>query len=303
MNVQSINATNTVYYGVGKEENASAPESTEKAIWGAIGGVIYEGSNLEENLVSGVVGIAASTSSNQQLQSHLSSLGFYSGPINGDFTTDLSKKAVTNFQKVYGLTANGVMNNTTISKLNEVNTMYSRISSSSALTGLASSSKLNLDSIEKKNLAKIWTFLRVGMGLTTNQTAGVCGNLYAESRFASDNAQNSSYPGDHNTNYKFSVSDSIGYGIEQWTVSEVKTTLKNTANDMGLQVSDLNAQLATIRKEIVSTRTSDWKKVLANSSYNAVSDSFLDNIERPSTKNYSERRNYSKQIYNALKTF
>ena len=67
--------------------------------------------------------------------------------------------------------------------------MYSRVSTGKELTALASNSNLGLDYIEKQNLAKIWTFLRVGMGFTKNQAAGICGNFYNESKFSSDNAQ------------------------------------------------------------------------------------------------------------------
>lgn len=304
MKVQTIDVTGFKYYGISKEEAAVKTEVEQKIQEEENGGVVYERDNTRENLVAGVMVTPASTlASDQQLQSQLVALGFYNGPINGDFSTELSKKAVTNFQKVYGLTANGTLNNTTRNKLSEVNTMYSKIMNSTDLTNLVSSAKLNLDSIEKRNLARTWTFLRVGMGFTTNQTAGICGNLYAESRFASDNAQDSSYPGDHNSNYTFSTGDGIGYGLEQWTEKSVKTTLKSVVNDMGLSVSDLNAQLGTIRKEVVSTRVSDWKKVLAKSSYSDVSDVFLDNIERPEKKNYTARRNYSKQIYDALKKY
>lgn len=306
MNVQSIKETTIPYYGVSKEERRekTSVAINEKDVMKADGGVVYESSRFDGGLIVSVEGASVrSTTSNQQLQSRLSSLGFYNGPINGDLSTDLSKKAITNFQKVYGLTANGVVDNTMTNKLNEVNTMYSKLSTSTALTNLASSSKLNLDSTEKQNLAKIWTFFRLGMGLTKNQAAGVCGNLYAESKFSPNNAQDSSYPGDHNSNYQFSVSDSVGYGLEQWTEESVKTTLKNTASGMGLQVSDLNAQLATFRKEIESTRTPEWKKVLANSSYSEVSDTFLEQIEKPTYYNYAERRAYSKEIYSALSAF
>ena len=90
----------------------------------------------------------------------------------------------------------------------------------------------------------------------------------------------------------------IGHGQVPTIMPEAS---KKTADEMGLSVSDLNAQLATIRKEVESTRVSDWKKVLAKSSYNDVTDAFLDNIEVAGVKHRAERKGYSKQIYDALK--
>lgn len=67
---------------------------------------------------------------------------------------------------MYGLNVDGKMTDKTRKKLQEVHNMYSRVSTGKELTALASNSNLGLDYIEKQNLAKIWTFLRVGMGFT-----------------------------------------------------------------------------------------------------------------------------------------
>jgi hypothetical protein len=53
---------------------------------------------------------------------------------------------------------------------------------------------------------------------------------------------------------------------------------------MGVNVSDINAQLATVRKEIEKTRINDWKAVISKTTYNEVSDAFLDNVEKPKQK-------------------
>lgn len=314
MNVQSVSITNTPYYGGRKEELANASLELEvkpRVAEEENGGVVFERSSTENVLASTAVKAAATpTTDKRKLQSYLSALGFYKGPIDGNFSSDLSKKAVKNFQTVYGIKADGNLNKKTMDKLNEVNTMYSKVLNSSELSKLASSS-LWLDRVEKDNLAKVWTFFRVGMGLTTNQTAGICGNLHGESRFSTDNAQKitdkdtgkKKYQSDHDSDYKFDAEDEIGYGLEQWTDESVKKVLQKTAKDMGLSVSDLNAQLATFRKEITSTRKDYWSKALAKSSYRDVSDKFLENVENPKIKNYAERREYSKKIYDALKSF
>lgn len=308
LKVQLTSIMNVPYQNLKGGETVTAPNLEEETVERDQTAVIYEKNSTVENAVYGTAGASARTSLyDQRLQADLASLGFYNGPINGDFSSALSKKAVTNFQKVYGISVNGKMNTSTLNKLKEVNEMYRKVAQSIELTELVSKYELNLDSVEKQNLAKIWTFFRVGMGFTTEQAAGICGNLYAESKFSTDNAQGNKNTGkylkDHDSDYSFSVSDNIGYGLEQWTVESVKTTLKKTANKMGLSVSDLNAQLATIREEIESTRVKDWKTVLANSTISKVSDAFLDEIERPEIKEYTKRRNYSKEIYAFLKRY
>lgn len=308
LKVQLTSIMNVPYQNLKGGETVTAPNLEEETVERDQTAVIYEKNSTVENSVYGTAGASARTSLyDQRLQADLASLGFYNGPINGDFSSALSKKAVTNFQKVYGISVNGKMNTSTLNKLKEVNEMYRKVAQSIELTELVSKYELNLDSVEKQNLAKIWTFFRVGMGFTTEKAAGICGNLYAESKFSTDNAQGNKNTGkylkDHDSDYSFSVSDNIGYGLEQWTVESVKTTLKKTANKMGLSVSDLNAQLATIREEIESTRVKDWKTVLANSTISKVSDAFLDEIERPEIKEYTKRRNYSKEIYAFLKRY
>lgn len=122
-------------------------------------GVIYEKTNVNADAVVSVEGASVKTlSNNQQIQSALSGLGFYNGPMDGNLTSDMCKKAITNFQTVYGLTANGIMNSSTQSKLDAASTMKSNVVVSSKFTNLTSSSKLNLDATEKQNFARTWAF-------------------------------------------------------------------------------------------------------------------------------------------------
>ena len=53
----------------------------------------------------------------KKVQKRLKALGYYSGSIDGDYGNG-TKKAVTNFQKRNGLTANGKVNSKTLAKLN-----------------------------------------------------------------------------------------------------------------------------------------------------------------------------------------
>lgn len=270
-------------------------------------GVSYEKNSIIDYGLYTASGVPAQkVSNNYQIQNALWSLGFYSGPTDGQLTSALSKKAIKNFQTVYGLDSTGKMNSITKSKLNTAYNMKCKIANSSAINDIDKSiKKYTFDYIQRDTFANMWTFLRVGMGLTQNQTAGVCANILCESVFSPDNAQDSSYPGLHNKNYKYSTTDKVGYGLLQWTTSDRKSRLKNTAQSMGLSVSNINAQFACFREEMTSVKSfkNSWSQIKKAKTYKEASDIFLRNIEKPKIKNYTERRNYAKIIYDKMKKF
>lgn len=146
-----------------------------------------------------------STSEIRTYQRYLNSLGFYSGSIDGNASSKASIKAITNFQRVYGLTESGTIDSATASKLN---TAYHANSAYKTCSGLKTiADKLGLDNTQKENFALSWTFLKIGMGLSTAQAAGVMGNIYQESGFSASNAQDSSCPGLYDKNYTFNAMD------------------------------------------------------------------------------------------------
>lgn len=160
---------------------------------------------------------------------------------------------------------------------------------------------LGLDKTEKATFKKVWSFLRNDMGLTKKQAAGVCGNIYAESHFAADNAQDSSYPGDHNSDYKYKVKDGIGYGLLQWTYHSRKRGLKDMASDMEKSVSDVDVQLAYFKKEMTSDFKKPWNKIKEATTVKESCDIFLEDIEMPAELNYKTRESYANTIYNCVK--
>ena len=209
---------------------------------------------------------ARSASDNQQMQSALSGLGFYAGPIDGNMFSELSQKAIRNFQMVYGISANGTM-----------------------------------DSIEKDNFVNTWTFMRIGLGLTSQQAAGIAGNFYMESKFSCDNANNNHYPGDHNSDYVYSATDDVAYGIMQWKDSTEKQKLSNMSSQMGLSESKLNAQLAHFREEVTTgVYHRSWAELKSLSSYSDVARYFLVNMERTSENHAQERIDKAQTIYSYM---
>ena len=106
------------------------------------------------------------------------------------------------------------------------------------------------------------------MGLSASQAAGVCGNLSFESHFSTDNLQDDISRIDHDPNYKYNSSDRKGYGLMQWSKKIEKTKLLQTANNMNLNVSDLNAQLAHFQEEMTSgIYRNKWPKLKQKNFY------------------------------------
>jgi hypothetical protein len=93
-------------------------------------------------------------------------------------------------------------------------------------------------SIGGSNAERIWNYLR-GKGLTVNQTAGILGNISAESDFD---------PGQQEVTSRASK----GYGIVQWTFGR-RVELENFAKSAGKPVSDLDLQLAFLWTELTGS--------------------------------------------------
>lgn len=162
----------------------------------------------------------------QACQNQLREFNLYHGSTDGNPNTEEMVKAISQFQKAYGLIETGTLNSLTINKLNRLYSDFINIYNSDAMDTVAS--ELWLDSEERKNFAITWSFLKNEMDLNTHQIAGVMANIKAESGFSTDNAQY--YSGHHNPEYVYNTGDSVGYGLLQWTTEERKTGLKNMSN-------------------------------------------------------------------------
>lgn len=79
-----------------------------------------------------------------------------------------------------------------------------------------------------------------------------------------------------------------------------KKGLLDTANSMGLNTSDLNAQLAFIRVESNTTCKSGWDALKTAKTVNEASDYVLQKIEITSDSYIDQRRQYSNTIYNVM---
>ena len=197
----------------------------------------------------------------------------------------------------------GTFDSSTKSKLESAYSSYYSVYTSSNLGTLNTRPRFNLDHNEQVNFARTWAFLRVGMGLNSAQTSAVMGNINQESRFASDNANDRLYPGDHNSGYSFRANDGIAYGIVQWQYNSRKQGLLNTANSMGLSVSDINAQFAFLRSEATGSYASAWSNTKNAGDVGSKTITFMRQFEQVNDGTDDKRVENANAIYNLLSGF
>lgn len=138
---------------------------------------------------------------------------------------------------------------------------------------------------------KIWSYLK-DQGLTDAGTAGLMGNLYAESGLRPNNLQNS-YEGklgmadaeytemvDHGTYANF-IHDKAGYGLCQWTYWSRKAALLAYAKAAGKSIGDLEMQLGFLMQELSSGYKAVLNTLKTATSVRVASDAVLLQFERP----------------------
>ena len=290
--------------------NFNVEETTaEKVNEGAIKTAEQKTQDLKDAyaVMTSGVNSTRTTNDNKTVQRRLTQLGFYSGSVDGNLYTDASKKALKNFQRVYGLAQTGQISNMVQDKLKAATSCYRAVASKSDLgtiTSMVSGYSDFKESEIRDYFAKTWAFFRVGMGLTVRQASGVLGNIMAESGCVPDNAQDTGTNKKlHDKDYKFNVSDGRGYGLIQWTIKERKQLLKDTSSQMGLPVNDINAQFACFRKETErdDMTKSAWKTLKEHDMIDTSTGIFLSKIENPKVQNFDERYSKAKIIYSVMK--
>ena len=136
----------------------------------------------------------------------------------------------------------------------------------------------------------VWKFLKT-KGLNDYATAGLMGNLYAESALRSCNLQNSfeNSLGMTDAEYTASidagvytnfVNDKAGYGLAQWTYHSRKKKLLQFATDNKKSIGDLDMQLEFLWKELQQYK-SVMKQLKSATSVKMASDVILHDFEAP----------------------
>lgn len=162
------------------------------------------------------------------------------------------------------------------------------------------------------NEEKIWNYLYAKIG-NAYGTAGLMGNLYAESALKPKNLQNSyeSKLGYTDDTYTAAVDagtysrasfkgDSAGYGLAQWTYSTRKANMYDyIVTGLGKSIGDLESQLAFLIKEI-KTYTAVWSTITTATSVTEASNKVLTGYENPADQSSSvktKRASYGQKYY------
>lgn len=155
----------------------------------------------------------------------------------------------------------------------------------------------------------IWDYLLSHIGNPFG-SAGMMGNLYAESGLNPRNLQNTfekklGYTDDSYTEavdkgtYSNFVFDGAGYGLAQWSYWSRKNRVLSMAKERGTSVGDLDTQLEVIWSELEAA-TSTLAALRAATSVREASDIVLTQYERPKDQSEAvqiKRAGYSQKYY------
>ena len=155
---------------------------------------------------------------------------------------------------------------------------------------------------------RIWNYLRA-KGLSASGTAGLMGNLKAESNLESDNLQNSyEYLGNDQTytsnvdNGSYSrdnfANDSAGYGLAQWTYYTRKRALYDyIKQNPNTSIGDLRGQLDFLNKELTESYQEANQAARSEGNLADITRRICEEYENPAFNNSSERISLAQQFY------
>lgn len=165
------------------------------------------------------------------------------------------------------------------------------------------------------NEETIWNYLYGKLG-SAYGTAGLMGNLYAESALKPTNLQNTyekklGYSdADYtaavdNGSYDNFIKDSAGYGLAQWTYWSRKQALLEFAKANGKSIGDLSLQLDFIWKELTESYSGLLTTLKTATSVRDASTAVLTIYERPADQGESvqtKRASYGQTYYDKYAT-
>ena len=163
---------------------------------------------------------------------------------------------------------------------------------------------------DKSTALRIRDFL-LKQGLTVEGTYGLMANLYTESGFRSNNAQNSYMTKMGITDeiytsrvdsgeYKDFVIDKVGYGLAQWTSSGRKQALYNYSKSNNVSISNETMQLNFLLKELSTSYKSTLNVLKTSHSIRDCAKYVMTKFERPADQSQAarnKRAGFSKSFY------
>lgn len=155
-----------------------------------------------------------------------------------------------------------------------------------------------------------WNYLLKAIG-NTYGVAGLMGNLQAESGLRTNNVQNSyetRYGNDvdytakvDNGSYNGFASDSVGYGLAQWTSCGRKQKLYDYCKKQCTSIGEWNTQHDFLIQELKTSYKAVWNTLLNATSIKEASDAVLLKFEIPADRSdnmKNKRAKYGQDFFN-----
>ena len=211
-----------------------------------------------EKMVNAIKNVGLALKNISEVKQQLTDLDFYD--VNGKEkidALDISKQDKTNnyveglrnFCRLYNVKFSSDNMGEVVGKLKEVDDMYHQVVDKVYEKSVLSE---EIGILQSESFGKMWTFFKLGMGVSDKVAAALMGNSFAESRlFEVQNiVQNPA-------NYQYQLNDGVGYGLFQWTFPSRKNSLIEIAKSMNMGINNINTQLETLKNEVL--HSSDHK--------------------------------------------
>ena len=146
----------------------------------------------------------------------------------------------------------------------------------------------------------IYNMLRTA-GMTKEGACAMLGNMAAEAGMRSGNAQDvygvvdEDYTAATDAGANSFVTDSIGYGLCQWTLASRKQKLLNYARMQGVSIADESMQVNFCIKELRDDFPDIWQTLTTSHDLLQCTQLVLKVYENPEIKNLGTRMDYAKQ--------
>lgn len=207
-----------------------------------------------EEMVEAIKKVGSSLTKLSTVKSQLAELDFYDQngkekidplDITGKNITNNYVEGLRNFSRLYNVEFSSENIDKVLGKLKQVNDMYHQVVDKVVEKEVDSE---KLKESREKTFGKMWTFFKLGMGVSDKVAAALMGNSFAESRLNEGQVQSTAKDP---ANYQYQLNDGIGYGLFQWTYPSRKNSLIEIAKSMNMGINNINAQLETLKNEVL----------------------------------------------------
>ena len=258
-----------------------------------------------EEMVEAIKKVSSSLTKLSTVKSQLAELDFYDQngkekidplDITGKNITNNYVEGLRNFSRLYNVEFSSENIDKVLGKLKQVNDMYHKVADKLVEKEVNSE---NIKKEQKKTFGKMWTFFKLGMGVSDKVAAALMGNSFAESRLYEDQVQSTAKDPD---NYQYQLNDGIGYGLFQWTYPSRKNSLIEIAKSMNMGINNVNAQLETLKNEVLYSNDHKdmWIEMNNVDDCNTATKIFFDVFELVGDNTLGDRIDAANSILNIM---